>query len=211
MAHNIVDVDTWTASVAVPDDGDAANAASVEAGMQDLADRTLYLRNRLPSAAASYQIVVPAFCTYNENSRFLYDYGGAACPFPVHADTTDAGGIMCPLVGLPSSGTITSVITRVNGLMTAGVHGGLLGTAPTATLLRYLYTTGAPTNVDVAVDPYATTDLALYEQPHPITSAALAESLSIYRTYAMVITGENGANKANDKFGVYCFVVTITP
>lgn len=212
MAHNLVDVDTWTASVAVPDDGDAANAASVESGMQDLADRTLYLRNRLPSAAASYQIVVPAFYTQNILSRFSYDIAAAAVPYPVHTDVTSVGGIYCPLYGLPSSGTITSIVAKVNGKMQAGApHGGLIGTPPELKFIRWASSTAAVTQLAVTPDPHANTNLALYEAPHDISSGVLAESLSTARVYSVFVEGEGGLNAANDNFGVYCFVVTITP
>lgn len=211
MPHNLVDVDTWTAAVAVPDDGDACNAASVEAGFQDLADRTAYTRNRVPGAAASYTLIVPATYVSNDSNRFSYAAGGVYYPFPVHSDVTTVGAIGCQIHGLPTSGTITGFAAKVTGLMTAGAHLGLLGTAPQVVLARYTLSTGAVVVLDTANDPHATTNQVLYEAPHDITSAVLAETLSADRSYYFVVSGEGGGNEANDKFAVYAFAITIAP
>lgn len=213
MSHALVEVDTWTAAVEVLDDGDALNSAGLLMPAQDLADRTLYLRNRLPGAASSYTVIVPAFYTQNINARFAYDIAAAAVPFPVHTDVTSVGGIFCPLVGLPTSGTIVEVVAKVNGLMSPGAHAGLLGggNEPTSTFVRYVPSTGARTDVDVATDPYANTNQVLYEAPHDITSAVLAEVISADRVYSVYVEGEGGGNALNDKFGVYAFAITIEP
>src|SRR5512133_125248 len=109
MAHALADVDAFDANVTVPDDTDAASAASVGVPFQSLANRTAFVRARVPGAAASYQVVIPARIAGNANARFSYTRTGGTVPtaYPVHSDVTSVGGVLCPLTGLPSSGTIT--------------------------------------------------------------------------------------------------------
>jgi hypothetical protein len=52
MAHPLVEVDAFDASVTVPDDGDTENAASVETGFQSLANRTKNLDARIADLLA---------------------------------------------------------------------------------------------------------------------------------------------------------------
>jgi hypothetical protein len=203
--HNVVEVDTWTAAVSSVDDGDAASAANFGAADQDLADRTLYLRNRLPGAAASYVFpVCPQPLALG--TRFTVANGYIA-----NSDTTDAGGAYGVIQGLPSSGTITGFVANVTGIYTPGAHGGLIGTAPTVALVRCVRSTQSQALVGTTNDPFASTNLASYETEHLITSAALAEVISSDTCYMWQITGENGANKANDKFALWSLALTITP
>jgi len=46
MAHNLIETATFDPTVTVPDDGDTANSASIEVGMQSLANRTRTMRVR---------------------------------------------------------------------------------------------------------------------------------------------------------------------
>lgn len=59
MSHNLIEVSTFTASVSVPDPGDARTAASVEVPYQALANRTRNNKDRLDailSQNASYTV-----------------------------------------------------------------------------------------------------------------------------------------------------------
>jgi hypothetical protein len=206
MAHNVVETNTWEAGVVAPDDGDVFTAASVEAGEQDLANRTLYLRTRVPGAAATYSLVVPMQLCPVGTARFVMEDEAL-----LQSDTTDAGTNRVTISGLPTSGTITNVALYVHGMFTAGAHGGLIATPPKFVFGRTVITTGVRTVVDTAVDPFAGTLLASYEVPHTIPGAVIAEALSATRTYDITISGENGANKANNKFAAYAAVITITP
>jgi len=46
MAHIIPETDTFSPTVTIPDDGDVANAASVNGAFTEIADRSRYLYNR---------------------------------------------------------------------------------------------------------------------------------------------------------------------
>lgn len=213
MAHALVDVDAFDAAVTVPDDTDAASAASVGTPFQSLANRTAFVRARVPGAAASYQVVIPAYFTGNLAARFAYEPAGGGNPrsYPINADVTSTGGIWCPVGGLPSKGTITAFDALVTGLETAGAHAGLVGTAPAVGFYRRQLSTGAIAAVATTNDPHATTSLVAYEAPHTIPSGVLAESLSADKAYYAIVTGEGGANATADKFSIQAFVVTITP
>src|SRR5690349_5039322 len=47
MARNIVEVDTFTSTVTVPEDGDTRNVASIDPAWQALTNRTLHLKGRV--------------------------------------------------------------------------------------------------------------------------------------------------------------------
>lgn len=210
MAHNLVDVDTWTAAITVPDDGDAANAASVEAGMQDLGDRSLYLRNRIPGAAATHTVVVPSMVANvgtASSARFVQE---EECV--LQNDVTDSGWVKMPIFGIPTVCTIALAKLYVTGLYSAGAHAGLVETPPMFWIDRVDMTTGVATSItgDVS-DPHAGVNLALYETMHAITSPALAEVTSATRSYYLNIRGEGGANATANKFAYYALALTITP
>lgn len=210
--HNIVEVDTFSANVSAVDDGDAASAANFTADTQQLSNRTRWLYNRTPAAVGIVH-PVPIIVVTSSLSRFIWGttVGGSEFSILVNSDTTDAGLACCVVTGLPMSGTITQVQAMVTGIYTAGAHGGLVGTAPSVAFARRVMSTGVITVINTTNDPYASTDLGLYEAPHAITSAACAEQITNDRVYVFRVTGENGANKANDKFAVYGFKVTIVP
>lgn len=62
MPTNLTDVNTFSATVAVPSDGESANSASLAAMSQTLANRTRNLKNRLDLVegnVAAHEIMVP--------------------------------------------------------------------------------------------------------------------------------------------------------
>lgn len=79
MSKNLTEVDEYTASVTVPEDGDNRNAASVETPFQALANRSLNAKNRLSVVEARGHIV---------EAKFAYGDGGAT---PI-ATCTDGNG-----------------------------------------------------------------------------------------------------------------------
>jgi len=57
MPTNLTDVSTFTSPVAVPADGDARNAASVETPFQSLANRTKYLKDTIEAGSTKIRLV----------------------------------------------------------------------------------------------------------------------------------------------------------
>lgn len=76
MSHSLTEADEFTTSVVVPDDADTANAASVAAAIQPLANRTKNLNGRLTTAESdidsleSGKVTGPATATDNAIVRF---------------------------------------------------------------------------------------------------------------------------------------------
>jgi len=62
MSHNLTEVDTYTANVSVPDDGDTRSAASLEGAFQALANRAKYLKAHVDvkEQYARYRIEAPS-------------------------------------------------------------------------------------------------------------------------------------------------------
>ena len=58
MSKLLTDAATWETQVECPASGDARNAASVEAGLQDLANRTTFLNSRLGFSLEHTDLVV---------------------------------------------------------------------------------------------------------------------------------------------------------
>ena len=57
MPTNLTDVSTFTSPVAVPADGDARNAASVETPFQSLSNRTKYLKDTIEAGSTKIRLV----------------------------------------------------------------------------------------------------------------------------------------------------------
>ena len=209
MPQNVVDADTWTATVQCRADGEAVDGAGQLLIAQDLADRTLYVKNRVPGAAATYVLKVPVMLGPYGTARFTLSAAGI-----YHSDITDSGNERVPIFGLPSSGTITTFTAYVDGLYDLGAaHPNLVGTPPRV-YLNYKDKAVAGVTISNAMfvdDPFASTNQVAYEVPHSISPVApVAHAINADYSYFFRITGEAGANATADKFAVYGFDITIT-
>lgn len=78
MAHNLTEVETYTADVSVPDDGDARNAASVEGAFQALANRAKYLKGKADLVAQfALYTISGAAVAQNANATLTETYDPA--------------------------------------------------------------------------------------------------------------------------------------
>lgn len=211
MAHNLVDVNTWTAAVTVPDDGDAFNGAAFEAGMQDLGDRTLYLRKRSVCQGSTFVLPIQlGYAHANVANRFTADYGaGAMVGTWVQSDVTTQGGLWLPLYLPINNGTISTVTLYCTGLYTAGAHAGAIASMPGIELVSANMLTGTWTSMGSQVD--TTVAPATYDMPHTIVLSGLTASLSNTAQHFLLVLGESGANSAANKFGIFGASATITP
>jgi hypothetical protein len=212
MAHNLVDVDTWTAAVTVPDDGDAANAASVEAGMQDLADRTYYLHEKIVGVASTITVPIPLCASaFNQDARFIASDGIAAYGYGCweQADPTSGGGLAFGIYLPFESGQLSSVTLYVTGRWSGAAHAGPVGTMPTLTIQQQALATGVVTDLATVTD--TTVAPATYDVPHTIVNPCGPVPIGPTHTYWLVVTGEAGANSATHHFAVYGATATIIP
>jgi len=66
MAHNLIETDTFDANVSVPDDGDTANAASVEVPYLQVTNRTRFLFNRRVLGTTPIELGAPPAVAFLE-------------------------------------------------------------------------------------------------------------------------------------------------
>lgn len=90
MTVNLTDSDTFTDPVRAPDDGDPANGATFQAGLQDLANRTRNHKNRLDTLSGralclitTGATVAPADLTLSVASSGITLVGGNSVELPV--------------------------------------------------------------------------------------------------------------------------------
>ena len=209
MPQNVVDADTWTATVQCRADGEAVDGAGQLLLAQDLADRSLFVKNRVPGAAATYVLKVPVMLGPIGTARFTQSHAGI-----YQSDITDAGAEHIPIFGLPSFGTITTFTAYVDGLYDLGAaHPGLVGNPPRI-YLGYKDKAVGGSAVSFAMfvdDPFASANLAAYEVPHSISPGApVAHVINANYSYFFRLFGESGGNETADKFAVYGFDITIT-
>lgn len=191
MPTNIVDVDTWTATIVTAADGDAVNGASRATEAQGLADRSRYLRNRVRSAADGYigVPIVPAYLSANPT-------------YPVF-DSTYCGwrwsNVSAPanmFIGVPEmfNCRITEVHAMFHGdLMVAGPHAGQPANLPTLEVYENDWT-GAGTSTKVANITYTWVDIPTYESHQLISATGLTLDMDNSKQVVAEFTGESGAN-----------------
>lgn len=210
MPQNVVDADTWTATVQCAADGDSVDGASQLLVAQDLADRTRRLYNRsIETIGGAYQIPI---CPVD----FLGPAGGAAQRWH-WADTlngwyADAAGAEEMLVPLPALtdctfDTITAYVDGdANGL---GPHVALPGTMPRITLYRLDAGAGTLTNVGNQVDTSG--GVAAYEVLHTIALSVAAQTVDATTQYAVSIRGEAGANSIANALVLFGLAMNVVP
>jgi hypothetical protein len=213
---------SFPATVTLPSDGDPRNAASVNDGLSDLADRTAWLKgekdahdvdlsdldSRLTDAETSLdelEETVPGFGevevpvalvapTRNLDSRFAI--GGSIFGFWGQNDTTTAGSIWFP-VALPPHGTVSRARLWVQG----DAHVTLSGvTMPKFRLHRMEL--GEPG--EISLDDYfeaeasdTSASVEDYQEPHPITiELDPVLDLSDETLWIVEVIGATGANAA---------------
>ncbi len=212
MAHNLVDVETFPAAISIMDDGDAANAASVETGRQQLANRTYYLHEKIVGVASTITVPIPLCASaFNANARFYSADGVAAYGLGcwVQSDITSIGGLAFGIYLPFESGQLSSVTLYVTGLYSGAAHAGAIGAMPTLTIQQQALATGVVTDLATVTD--TTVAPATYDVPHTIVNPCGPVPIGPTHTYWLVVTGEAGANAANSRFAVYGATATIIP
>lgn len=207
MAHVLVPVDSYAANVTVPDDGDAANAGSVETPLQNLTDRVHHCRARVIESVGGVEPLCLGAAYLNLTARFAAAlHAGLAADVPWLQSSVVDAGLLSFAVPSKIGCKITQIEVRVHGRASGAAHGGAVGTMPNIELVSVNNATGA--HVHVANQTDTTVAPATYDVMHSITLAGLNAAFASGTTYYLQVTGEAGANSAADHFAVYAALIT---
>jgi hypothetical protein len=206
MAHNAVLTDTWEANILVPDDGDAANAASVETGFVDVGNRTLWNYNRTVEAVGGALVFPLAPFDYDGVNRWTFFLSLMAY------QNSNVAGNEAMVVALPTLhncdfDSVTAVVHGDGG--GAGPHVGLPGTMPQIRLYRQTVSTATTAIVGTQADTSA--GVAAYETIHTIVLSFGAQSYDGDSSYWLAIQGETGANSIAGALEVYGLSMNVVP
>lgn len=193
MPHTYTPSGTRNATITLPDDGDAANVASINTPMQQLSEEVELIAQHVPggSVGTSTAFQVPLNIFANASDRFAV--GGVGLIEQVNV--TDAGGV---LFWVPTVMTckITAVRMAWKG---APAHANLPGTMPKIELLRFNSNSNTYTSIGSQTDPSGAT--VAYQANHNVDLTGLAEVVSSQNYwYYLSITGEAGANALQGSF-----------
>lgn len=213
MPTAVVDADTFTATINVPNDGEAANQASLLTNfVQGLANRTTNIRKGVPGIAPSMVYRIPIAASHNNSgARFSKPTAGNDPIVWVQSSVADAGGLSFELP-LQAVGTISRVAVRVDGNGGGFSHGGFpVGTMPRIKLFRTTNDSGLTSTQigSTAIDGSGT--VGAYETPHFIEITGQSQVISANFGYFVVLEGEAGANSVANALALYWVEVTIVP
>ena len=199
MTKALTDIDTFDATITVPEGADDRTAGSVEVSFQGLANRTTNNNTRLSGIDTQLTAVprlntsvvkiplttgVPALGTTSWKwIGSAWSQAATISPVTLDFDITSI---------LPASGTIDSVKMYVNG---GSGHGAFPGVGssqlPYIALQKWVKTSGAATVFGKTIDP-ATSNVE-YEVDHIVETTGIAEAITDADNYSVLIQGENGA------------------
>lgn len=190
MPHTYTPTAARNATFTVPDDGDSANAASIQTPVQQLADELEYIQDKIPGGIVGAQVrfQVPLnFGPWNQDGRF-----GQDGVFITQASVASAGQVFFELAGMNLVPNLTIKEIRVRIQPMTG-HGALPATKPQITLTIVNGNTGAVSTFGPQADTSA--NVSAYEIAHDIALTGLSVSMSsITMRYYIDFRGEAGAN-----------------
>lgn len=197
MPQNITDVNTYTAPIVVPADGDVEAAAGILASFQGLANRTEFLRNRVRAAYVTGQEYEVPLVGATFSSNFISNASGVYQQSVV----TSAGSLKFRLDPPQAGAHITGIRARVLPAVTG--RAAPPATLPALTLYSTaiaLAGTSIPVGTVVATVSGTYANTAAYEQIWDIstvTAGALPATIASGTpavAYRLEFTGETGTN-----------------
>lgn len=212
MPVNLTDADTWTTTVQSIANGEALNAVNLQVGPQDLADRSLYLRNRNVEAVGGRLSLMP----------YIFDVVNGAAAYGT-LDVAAGGGSPATTIYSPSTATsvwqvkawiptrigvtaspptVTSVSMVIRG--DSGLA-GLPSPMPRIYLASMSPSAGQGTLIGSQTD--ATAVLLDFKAPHAVTfTPGSGQSLSpTGYLYVECVIGD-GSNNSADLLDLYCTI-----
>jgi hypothetical protein len=196
-AVNVVEVNTFSANVQVPSTGDTADQSVWLEAAQPLANRTLYLKERMKGVSAgSIGCRVPMTGAYSATGSWTFlTLGNVRSVW--QQSSVGAFQLYFPITHLlPSVGKIVGGSILLEG---GTGHAALPAVVPTFSLVRWASDSGNPsfnttgqTSIVSAGDPSGSA--ATYETVHSIILPAATEVIDLTKEYALMVTGESSTN-----------------
>jgi hypothetical protein len=198
MPKNLTDADVWETNVVCPVDGDTRNAASMEVGLQDLANRALYLRNRvLPAGSVVYPGSLLGW--REQSAQYTFEDATKAA---LNTGTTPGS----PNIDLPfHRGARLEAIT-LNHHPPAGSFAAL-GQNQIIAVFEVPILSGSIALIDSVVDPAA--NAGAYDIRHSFT-LTLASPFDMVETSRLVVRFEQD-DSAVANHRIYGFTYTLSP
>jgi hypothetical protein len=193
--QNFPGSDVYPENVRIPEDGvDPRNATIAAAGLEDLANRTKYLRERVPGLATSYIIPISPFHFVSG----VADWATNAAGFPYLSagpgsmGTADAQRVYWHLSPhLPAQGNIVGHMVLLQG---ASGHSWPVQYPPVLTTIRANLATIPATSTE-EWDTTDTAESVAYEAAHTLFYT-FGDPISISRNYDywLALQNESGSN-----------------
>jgi hypothetical protein len=208
MPSNIIESNAFTSPLQVPNDTEAANQASLLLFAQGLANRSLFLRQRIPGIADTYNIThaLAAMAMVG----FAYE-NTALVPLSIYQSSISGSPrVFIPLAGLPATGRISQVRIDVGGALNTS-HVSLPATMPFINLVYQPVTSGAmPVSLGTQADTSASA--SAYNAPHAITlTLGTPHTIRTDSSYYLIVNGELGAGALENEFYISRLRSTIIP
>lgn len=211
----VEDASTFPADIPMPEDGvDARTAASLEATIQKLTDRSANHETRLTDVEGflgDVTLDVPLAPTVNQAGPSTsgtphFDWSSIVFARGLNqTDTSGAGYLVFPLPPLPpGAATIVSVTVYVR-VFTG--RAGLPATKPTIYFSHEPLTTGVAVEVSQADAP---ANLAAYETAHSWT-LTINHAIAADEQYWLIFRGETGANAQDTGLTLLALRLAVSP
>ncbi len=204
MSDPIIEIDEFTASVIVPEDGDPQDAASVIQGFQPLANRTLRLKNTNRNTAATFTELFAPPLVYIGDPTLSWDpteTGGTPGNIVgLNHDVSDGRQYLIPLpVPQPPANTVRKLVSATIYFVPNTTHVDEPDTQPELTLLRQPLD-GSSGMTSIATASTAAADAAAYNALRSLQVSAPAGGHTLVDTevYWLRFLGEAGGDSLDD-------------
>lgn len=191
-------------TITCPEAGDARTAASVEAGLQDLADCTEFLRIRVTGAESDDMVE-------GSLSGAFFNIVGVFNRELTYVVQTTAGACAAVFeLFLPKGiAKITSYAARLRGNQGGTSHTSVPATKPVVSLLRQSGSGGAFATVHgPTADP--STTVGEYDGPHDV-GASISHNIVLGDRYFIEVDGEADADSEDGALGILNVWITVSP
>lgn len=191
MPTNLTDVDTFTATIAVPASADARTAASVQTPFQSLANRTAYLKERLDRISGVWEDAVtriPMTSAAQPDAPGSWSELG----FGKWQSEDNLTGICIPLdaANFPHGCTVTAYSVRVNP------GAARTGSNKMEMSLQRKTAAGVVSSLDFADDDGTTN-----EQTIPSSGLSFTLDRATYEYFIYVTSGHDGGTNKDTLIG----------
>jgi hypothetical protein len=205
MSSAVIETELYESQVIGPDGGDPRTAGSVRDGLQDLANRTKWLKARVDGyyGTGTNKITLLAGASSTPTGVNRWDHDTTLGVWT----TVGTGASNLVLFGDSIPDGVT--ITQVDVWLSPPVDGVVPATRPAIALFSRLQTSASATNHGSITDPNSSA--GAYEVRHMVSLTGLSVVVSkSTRSYYVTVSSESGANA---QAGLLCYgaIINFTP